>query len=51
MLEIKNLHVKPEYEDRAIMNGFARDVPLRLPIEFMFETQKLIGIRLEGGVG
>ena len=31
-----------------IVNGFVRDVLQQLPMEFMAETQKLIGISLEG---
>ena len=34
-----------------IVNGFVRDVMQHLPMEFMAETQKLIGISLEGSVG
>ena len=34
-----------------VVNGFVRDVPQQLPMEFMAETQKLIGISLEGSVG
>ena len=34
-----------------IVNGFVRDVVQQLPMEFMAETQKLIGISLEGSVG
>ena len=34
-----------------IVNGFVRDVIQQLPMEFMVETQKLIGISLEGSVG
>ncbi len=34
-----------------IVNGFVRDVLQHLPMEFMAETQKLIGISLEGAVG
>jgi Fe-S cluster assembly protein SufB len=34
-----------------IVNGFVRDVLQHLPMEFMAETQKLIGISLEGSVG
>jgi len=34
-----------------IVNGFVRDVMQQLPMEFMAETQKLIGISLEGSVG
>jgi hypothetical protein len=31
-----------------VVNGFVRDVLQQLPMEFMAETQKLIGISLEG---
>ncbi|MBV6657912.1 MAG: Fe-S cluster assembly protein SufB [Devosiaceae bacterium] len=34
-----------------IVNGFVKDVLQKLPMEFMVETQKLIGISLEGSVG
>ncbi|SON56499.1 FeS cluster assembly protein SufB [Hartmannibacter diazotrophicus] len=34
-----------------IVNGFVKDVLQHLPMEFMVETQKLIGISLEGSVG
>src|ERR1700704_2959932 len=34
-----------------IVNGFVRDVLQQLPMEFMAETQKLIGGALEGSVG
>jgi Fe-S cluster assembly protein SufB len=34
-----------------IVNGFVRDVLQHLPMEFMAETQKLIGVSLEGSVG
>jgi Fe-S cluster assembly protein SufB len=34
-----------------IVNGFVRDVLQQLPMEFMAESQKLIGISLEGSVG
>src|SRR5215813_8682696 len=34
-----------------IVNGFVRDVLQHLPMEFMAETQKLIGISLGGSVG
>jgi Fe-S cluster assembly protein SufB len=34
-----------------IVNGFVRDVLQQLPMEFMAETQKLIGVSLEGSVG
>jgi Fe-S cluster assembly protein SufB len=35
----------------VVVNGFVRDVLQQLPMEFMAETQKLIGISLEGSVG
>ncbi len=34
-----------------VVNGFVRDVLQKLPMEFLAETQKLIGISLEGSVG
>jgi Fe-S cluster assembly protein SufB len=34
-----------------VVNGFVRDVLQQLPMEFMAETQKLIGVSLEGSVG
>jgi len=34
-----------------VVNGFVRDVIQQLPMEFMAETQRLIGISLEGSVG
>ncbi len=34
-----------------IVNGFVREVLQQLPMEFMAETQKLIGVSLEGSVG
>jgi Fe-S cluster assembly protein SufB len=34
-----------------IVNGFVRDVLQQLPMEFMAEIQKLIGVSLEGSVG
>ncbi|MGE3230827.1 MAG: Fe-S cluster assembly protein SufB [Hyphomicrobium sp.] len=34
-----------------VVNGFVRDVLQHLPMEFMAETQKLIGVSLEGSVG
>ncbi len=51
MLSIENLDVKLANEDHLIVNGFVRDVLQQLPMEFMAETQKLIGISLEGSVG
>jgi Fe-S cluster assembly protein SufB len=34
-----------------VVNGFVRDVLQHLPMEFMAESQKLIGVSLEGSVG
>ena len=43
--------LSPEEAVALIVNGFVRDVLQHLPMEFMAETQKLIGISLEGSVG
>ena len=40
--------LSPEEAVALIVNGFVRDVLQQLPMEFMAETQKLIGISLEG---
>jgi hypothetical protein len=37
--------------DAGNANGFVRDVSQHLPMEFLAETRKLIGISLEGSVG
>jgi Fe-S cluster assembly protein SufB len=34
-----------------IVNGYAKDVLNKLPMEFAVEAQKLLGVRLEGSVG
>jgi Fe-S cluster assembly protein SufB len=34
-----------------IVNGFAREVLNKLPMEFAIEAQKLLAISLEGSVG
>ena len=34
-----------------IVNGYAKDVLQRLPMEFAVEAQKLLSISLEGTVG
>ncbi len=34
-----------------IINGFCKDVFRELPIEFAFEAQRLLGLKLEGSVG
>ena len=33
------------------MNGYAREVLSRLPMEFAVEAQKLLSVNLEGAVG
>jgi Fe-S cluster assembly protein SufB len=43
--------VSEEEAVALIVNGFVKDVLQQLPMEFMVETQKLIGISLEGSVG
>jgi Fe-S cluster assembly protein SufB len=43
--------LSPEEAVALVVNGFVRDVLQHLPMEFMAETQKLIGISLEGSVG
>ncbi|MBQ2596169.1 MAG: SufD family Fe-S cluster assembly protein, partial [Bacteroidaceae bacterium] len=34
-----------------IVNGYAKDVLNKLPMEFAVEAQKLLGVSLEGSVG
>jgi Fe-S cluster assembly protein SufB len=34
-----------------IVNGYAKDVLNKLPMEFAAEAQKLLGVSLEGAVG
>jgi Fe-S cluster assembly protein SufB len=34
-----------------IVNGYAKDVLQKLPMEFAVEAQKLLGVSLEGSVG
>ena len=34
-----------------MVNGFLKDVPQQLPMEFAIVAQKLISISLEGSVG
>lgn len=36
---------------KLIVNGFAKDVMAKLPMEFAIEAQKLLAIELEGSVG
>jgi len=47
----KSRGINEEEAVALIVNGFARDVIQQLPMEFMAETQRLIGISLEGSVG
>lgn len=34
-----------------IVNGYAKEVIKKLPMEFAVEAQKLLGVSLEGSVG
>ena len=34
-----------------IVNGYAKDVINKLPMEFAVEAQKLLGVSLEGSIG
>lgn len=43
--------IGPEEAVALIVNGFAREVMQKLPMEFAVEAQKLVGISLEGSVG
>ena len=43
--------ISPEEAVGLIVNGYARDVLQRLPMEFAVEAQKLISVSLEGAVG
>ena len=40
-----------EYAVGLIVNGYAREVLAKLPMEFAVEAQKLLSISLEGSVG
>lgn len=51
MFYCKQRGMNEEEAVALIVNGFVRDVIQQLPMEFMAETQKLIGISLEGSVG
>jgi len=51
MFYCKSRGMNDEEAVALIVNGFVRDVLQHLPMEFMAETQKLIGISLEGSVG
>ena len=43
--------IDPEQAVGLIVNGYARDVLQRLPMEFAVEAQKLLSVSLEGAVG
>ena len=43
--------ISPEDAVGLIVNGYARDVLSRLPMEFAVEAQKLLQVSLEGSVG
>lgn len=41
----------PGFSVGLIVNGYAREVMNKLPMEFAVEAQKLLTISLEGSVG
>ena len=43
--------IGPEYAVGLIVNGYAREVLSKLPMEFAVEAQKLLQVSLEGSVG
>ena len=43
--------IKPEEAVGLIVNGYAREVLSRLPMEFAVEARKLLSVSLEGAVG
>ena len=43
--------IDPEQAVGLIVNGYAKDVLQRLPMEFAVEAQKLLSVSLEGAVG
>ena len=43
--------ISTEDDVGLIVNGYARDVLNKLPMEFAVEAQKLLGVSLEGSVG
>jgi Fe-S cluster assembly protein SufB len=43
--------ISPEDAVGLIVNGYARDVLSRLPMEFAVEAQKLLQVSLEGSIG
>ena len=40
-----------QFERTLIVNGYAREVLAKLPMEFAVEAQKLLALQLEGSVG
>ena len=47
----KQRGISPESAVGLIVNGYAKDVLKKLPMEFAVEAQKLLSISLEGSVG
>lgn len=43
--------IPPEEATALIVNGYAREVMQKLPMEFAVEAQKLLAVSLEGSVG
>ena len=43
--------IRPEDAVGLIVNGYARDVLNKLPMEFAVEAQKLLQVSLEGSIG
>ena len=43
--------ISPESAVGLIVNGYAKDVLKKLPMEFAVEAQKLLSVSLEGTVG
>ena len=43
--------IPPEEAVALIVNGYAKDVLNKLPMEFAVEAQKLLSVSLEGSVG
>ena len=43
--------IPPEEAVALIVNGYAKDVLSKLPMEFAVEAQKLLSVSLEGTVG
>jgi Fe-S cluster assembly protein SufB len=51
MFYCKQRGIAAEDAVNMIVNGFCKDVLLKLPMEFAVEAQKLLGVSLEGSVG